>query len=249
MDFGSQQPTEALLDAARKDSADLYAAGSFETLVQPRHSLRAAAGLGAECVTASTEGTRGRKSHLSAGRRTPAAGGCGVTIGLTSPEGDSPAPTRPRESGPIVLAGLPGEGPVDTDRPPSEPPPPQGAVDEPVAQSDWVYQDRRLLSEDCRVGSPPRGDSQPSTPPVPGVSETGPVLGPRTLPGGARRARSPSLRCCGLWDGLDGRTRCRRWPRIYFRDHLLNFSLEAAQEWGVDFWSQQPTDSLWDVAR
>jgi len=43
-----------------------------------------------------------------------------VTFGLTSSEGDSPAPTRPRESGQIVHAELPGEGPVDTDRPPSE---------------------------------------------------------------------------------------------------------------------------------
>ena len=63
VDFWSQQPTESLWDTARKDSADLHAAGSFETLVQPRHSLRAAVGLGTECVTASTEGTRGRKPH------------------------------------------------------------------------------------------------------------------------------------------------------------------------------------------
>ena len=94
-----------------------------------------------------------------------------MTFGLTSSEGDSPAPTRARESGPIVLAGLPGEGPGGTERPPSEPPPPQGAVDEPVAQSDWVYQERRLLSEDCRVGSPPRGDGRPSTLPGPLVRE------------------------------------------------------------------------------
>jgi hypothetical protein len=50
VDFWSQQPTEALWDAARKDSADLHAAGSFETLVQQRHSLRAATSLSPERV-------------------------------------------------------------------------------------------------------------------------------------------------------------------------------------------------------
>ena len=33
-----------------------------------------------------------------------------------------------------------------------------------------------------------------------------------------------------------------------FRDHLLNFKGDAAKQWGVEFWEQQPAEALMDAA-
>ena len=33
-----------------------------------------------------------------------------------------------------------------------------------------------------------------------------------------------------------------------FRDHLLNFKIDAARHWGEEFWKQQPMDALREAA-
>ena len=91
--------------------------------------------------------------------------------------------------------------------------------------------------------TPGQGEDQGTGLPT-GVDRPTPVLA--DLPP-ADTAAPPDFHVRSAWDmlGALGWSGCETdviaVATDIFRDHLLNFSVAAAQQWGVEFWAQQPT--------